>query len=165
MCDGALWELPVTLVPRPEALERFLADAEAQLAAGRELPFATVDRGTGKVVGSTRFRNIDVANRRVEIGFTFLAQQWQRTYANTEAKYLMLQHAFESWGSNRVEFVTDVLNGPSRAAIVRIGAREEGILRHHMVMPNGRLRDSVVYSMLAGEWPVAKARLEARLQA
>ena len=157
--DGELWLLPVTMVPRPEALPKFLADAEAQFHAGRELTFATIDQASGRVVGSTRFRTIEAAHRRVEIGSTFIAQSWQRSHVNTEAKYLMLRHAFEHWQCNRVEFLTDFLNIKSRAAIARLGAREEGILRCHMVMPDGRIRDSVIFSLVAPEWPQAKARL------
>ncbi|HEX8393814.1 MAG TPA: GNAT family protein [Longimicrobium sp.] len=161
--DGALWEIPVTLVPHPRDLPAFLADAEAQHGAGKELAFATVDLASGAVIGSTRFRNIEAAHARVEIGFTFIARSWQRTYANTEAKYLMLRHAFEHWRVNRVEFMTDALNAKSRAAIARIGAREEGVLRAHMIMRGGRVRDSAVFSIVAAEWPRVKQRLETML--
>jgi len=162
--DGALWELPVTIVPHPRELPDFLRDAEAQHQAGRELAFATVDLASGAVIGSTRFRCIEAAHRRVEIGFTFLARSWQRTYANSEAKYLMLRHAFDEWRANRVELLTDALNTPSRRAIERIGAREEGVLRAHMVMRDGRLRDSVVYSIVGAEWPGVRETLEAKLR-
>jgi N-acetyltransferase len=162
--DGALWELPVTIVPYPRELPDFLRDAEAQHQAGRELAFATVDLASGAVIGSTRFRCIEAAHKRVEIGFTFIARSWQRTYANTEAKYLMLSHAFEEWRVNRVELLTDALNTQSRNAIVRIGAREEGVLRAHMVMRDGRLRDSAVYSIVAAEWPGVREALEAKLR-
>ena len=161
--DGALWELPVTLVPHPRDLPRFRRDAEAAHAAGTELAFATIDRATGEVVGSTRFRNIAAAERRVEIGFTFIARSWQRTHVNTEAKYLMLRHAFDTWRVNRVELVTDVLNAASRAAIARIGAREEGVLRAHMIMPGGRVRDSVISSIIAPEWPRVRDALQQRI--
>ena len=132
-------------------------------AAGTELAFATIDRATGEVVGSTRFRNIAAAERRVEIGFTFIARSWQRTHVNTEAKYLMLRHAFDTWRVNRVELVTDVLNAASRAAIARIGAREEGVLRAHMIMPGGRVRDSVISSIIAPEWPRVRDALQQRI--
>jgi N-acetyltransferase len=161
--DGALWELPVTLVPHPRDLPNFLRDAEAAHQAGRELAFATVDIASGAVVGSTRFRNVEAAQKRVEIGFTFLARSWQRTYANTEAKLLMLRHAFEHWQVNRVEFVTDALNVPSRNAIARIGAQQEGVLRSHMIMRGGRVRDSVLFSIIAAEWPQVRDALRARL--
>lgn len=163
LADGELWNLWVTTLPRPEALPQYLADAETARLAGRELPFVTVDLASGRVVGCTRFRNMDLAHRRVEIGATFVAASWQRTHVNTEAKYLMLRHAFEAWHCNRVELVTDRLNERSRAAIRRIGAREEGVLRQHMVMRDGRVRDSVMHSIVRDEWPAVKARLEARL--
>lgn len=162
--DGELWKIPVTFVPHPDDLPQFYTDAEAAFTAGKELAFATVDQASGQVVGSTRFRCIEAAHRRVEIGFTFLASSWQRTHINTEAKYLMLQHAFEVWGCNRVELLTDERNAKSRSAIARIGAREEGILRHHMVMRDGFIRNSVVYSITSAEWPGVKATLASRLQ-
>lgn len=163
--DGELWKLPVTTVPHPDDLSQFLAHAETQWQANRELAFATVEEGTGQVVGSTRFRNFEPAHRRVEIGFTFIARSWQRTHVNTEAKFLMLRHAFETWQLHRVELLTDLLNAPSRAAIARLGAQQEGVLRSHMVMRGGRIRDSVIFSLIAAEWPAARARLEARLAA
>jgi RimJ/RimL family protein N-acetyltransferase len=158
--DGELWKLWVTTLPRPEALPGYLAEAAAAREARRELPFATVDRASGRVVGCTRYRNMDLANRRVEIGSTFIAASWQRTHVNTEAKYLMLRHAFESWHCNRVELVTDRLNERSRNAIRRLGAVEEGILRQDRVMPDGRIRDSVMHSIVRDEWPTVKTRLE-----
>ena len=134
-------------------------------AEGRALPFATVARAGGKVAGSTRFGSIDRSHRRVEIGWTWLGRAWQRTPVNTEAKLLMLAHAFECWGCIRVEFKTDALNQASRAAIVRLGAREEGVFRKHMITESGRRRDTVYYSIVDEEWPALKARLEARLRA
>ncbi len=113
------------------------------------------------MVGSTRYRCIEHAHQRLEIGFTFIAQSWQRSHINSEAKYLMLRHAFEHWHCNRVELLTDFLNEKSRTAIARLGAQQEGILRSHMVMRGGRVRDSVLFSLIADEWPQAKARLEA----
>ena len=163
--DGALWELPVTIVPHPRELPQFLREAEAQHAAHKELAFATVVLASGAVIGSTRFCYIEAAHKRLEIGVTFIAQSWQRTYANTEAKYLMLRHAFEQWRFNRVQLVADVLNTKSRKAIARIGSREEGVLRSHMVMRDGRIRDSVMFSIVAGEWPQVKQALEAKLRA
>ena len=158
-----LWEIPVTSVPGPEDLPQFFADAETAFKQGRELAFATVDSTGGRVIGSTRFRMIEAAHRRVEIGFTFIAAGFQRTAVNTEAKLLMLGHAFDVWNVNRVEFLTDVLNTKSRNAIERIGARQEGILRSHMVMRDGRIRDSVIFSILREEWPAVKGQLTARL--
>ncbi len=165
IADGQLWSIPVTLVPHPDELPEFLKQAETRYAAQLERPFATVDLASGAVVGSTRFMAINRDHRRVEIGFTFLAQQWQRSYVNTEAKYLMLRHAFEEWGCNRVEFITDVLNTKSRRAILRLGANEEGVLRSHMVMRDGRIRDSALYSVIESEWPRVKLGLEAKMAA
>jgi RimJ/RimL family protein N-acetyltransferase len=159
--DGALWQLPVTIVPHPNDLPQFFHFAEDQYQAGKDLVFATIDQASNTVVGSTRYRCIEAAHRRLEIGFTFIAASWQRSHINTEAKYLMLRHAFEQWGCNRVELLTDFLNNKSRAAIARLGAKEEGVLRSHMVMRDGRVRDSVLFSLVAAEWPAVKARLEA----
>ena len=161
--DGRLWEIPVTSVPAPEDLPRFFADAETAFTRGRELAFATVESTGGRVIGSTRFRMVEVAHRRVEIGFTFIAAGFQRTAVNTEAKLLMLRHAFDVWNVNRVEFLTDVLNTKSRNAIERIGARQEGILRSHMIMRDGRIRDSVIFSIVREEWPAVEGQLTARL--
>lgn len=161
--DGALWELPVTVVPHPRDLPAFFASAASALLAQRELAFATIDRASDTVVGSTRFRCIEIAHRRVEIGFTFIAARWQRSHINTEAKVLMLQHAFEHWGCNRVELLTDVLNTRSRAAIARLGAQQEGVLRQHMVMRDGRIRDSVIFSITRTDWPGVRQGLEQRL--
>ncbi|MEY2854238.1 MAG: hypothetical protein RL030_1370 [Pseudomonadota bacterium] len=160
--DGALWSIPVTFVPHPDELAGFLQQAEDRSAAQIDRTFATIDLDSGTVVGSTRFRNIDRGNRRLEIGFTFIARSWQRSYVNTEAKRLMMQHAFETWGCKRVEFITDVLNTASRNAILRLGAREEGVMRNHMIMRDGRLRDSMLYSVIESEWPAVKRRLAVR---
>jgi len=130
---------------------------------GESVVFATVERSSGRAIGSTRFMNIDRTNRRVEIGSTWIARAWQRTAVNTEAKYLMLRHAFEVWGCIRVELKTDGLNQKSRNAILRIGAKEEGTLRRHLLTWTGRVRDTVYFSILDHEWPEVKARLEARL--
>jgi len=163
--DPSLWRWTTTCIETLEDMRRYVATALAERAAGRSLPFATVDVASGRPIGSTRFGNIEVAHRRVEIGWTWITPAHQRTAANTEAKLLMLTHAFEAWGCHRVELKTDVLNETSRAAIRRLGAVEEGILRHHMVVPGPRLRDTVYYSILAGEWPAVRARLEDRLKA
>jgi len=127
------------------------------------MAFATVERSSGKVVGSTRFMNIDRINRRVEIGSTWIVPQWQRSVVNTEAKYLMLRYAFEVWGCVRVELKTDALNQKSRNTILRIGAKEEGTLRRHVITWTGRIRDSVYFSILDSEWPEVKVRLETML--
>jgi N-acetyltransferase len=159
--DGELWRIPVTLVPHPDDLASFLSIADARHAAQQELAFATIDLSSGQVVGSTRFMKIDTVHRRVEIGFTFIAASWQRSYINTEAKYLMMRHAFEKWGCARLELITDVLNTKSRQAILRVGAKEEGIMRNHMIMRDGRNRDSVLCSVINKEWSHVRARLEA----
>jgi RimJ/RimL family protein N-acetyltransferase len=138
--------------------------ALAEQAHGESVVFATVERSSGQVIGSTRFMNLDRANRRVEIGSTWIAPAWQRTAVNTEAKYLMLRQAFEVWRCMRVELKTDALNQRSRDAILRIGAKEEGTLRKHVITWTGRVRDSVYFSILDSEWPEVKARLEQRLR-
>ncbi len=131
---------------------------------GLTLPFATFERKSGQIVGTTRFMNMDMPNRKVEIGSTWIAPPWQRTVVNTEAKYLMLQHAFEVWKCLRVELKTDALNHRSRAAILRLGAKEEGTLRKHMVTWNGRQRGSVYFSILDTEWPEVRAGLVRKME-
>jgi N-acetyltransferase len=163
--DGELWQLSVTLVPHPNAIDQFIRDADEAHERGDGLTFATVERSTGRVAGSTRFMRADESNRRVEIGFTFLAGSRQRAGLNTEAKLLMLTHAFETLAMNRVELLTDLLNEKSRRAIVGIGAKEEGVLRHHMIMRDGRVRDSILYSIIKSEWPGVRHRLEWKLAA
>jgi N-acetyltransferase len=165
IADGELWKLPVTTVPHPDEVPAFIADAHLRLSRGRDLAFATIDLATGRVAGSTRFMKIVLPDKRLEIGYTFLGKSWQRTRINTEAKLLMLGHAFEMMKLNRVELMTDATNRVSRTAIARIGAKEEGILRRHMVMRDGRIRDSVMYSIVAEEWPAIREDLERRLQA
>jgi N-acetyltransferase len=130
---------------------------------GESVAFATVERKSGAVIGSTRFMNIDRANRRVEIGSTWIVPKWQRTAVNTEAKYLMLRHAFEVWNCSRVELKTDALNQKSRTAILRIGAKEEGTFRKHVITWTGRVRDSIYFSILDSEWTGVKSKLEAKL--
>jgi RimJ/RimL family protein N-acetyltransferase len=132
-------------------------------AQGQSIAFVTIERSSGRVIGSTRFMNMDLANRRVEIGSTWIAPAWQRTAVNTEAKYLMLCHAFERWGCLRVELKTDSLNQKSRNAILRLGAKQEGTLRQHMVTSDGRRRDSVYFSILDTEWAEVKRKLETKL--
>jgi N-acetyltransferase len=161
--DGALWEKRTTTVPRPEGFEEYVRKALDLQAAGLALPFATLVKDGNRVVGSTRFMNIDAANHRVEIGTTWIARSWQRTYVNTHAKYLMLRHAFEVLGCIAVEIRTHSQNDQSRAAIERLGAKLDGILRRHMIMPDGHIRDTAVYSIIREEWPEVKARLEQRL--
>jgi RimJ/RimL family protein N-acetyltransferase len=138
--------------------------AFAEQERGESIVLATVERSSGRVIGSSRFMNIDRANRHAEIGSTWIAPAWHRTAVNTEAKYLMLRHAFEVWQCLRVELKTDALNQRSRNAILRIGAKEEGTLRRHVITWTGRVRDSVYFSILDTEWPEAKARLEEKLR-
>lgn len=161
--DGSLWELGVTTVPTPEAMNAFIETSLAARGYGQEMPFVIVHKPSGQVVGVTRFLDIEPPHRKVEIGGTWLAESWQRSAINTEAKFLLLRHAFEVWNCIRVAFITDVLNDRSRAAILRIGAKEEGILRNHMVMRDGRRRDSVSFSITEPEWPAVKADLQAKL--
>lgn len=163
--DPQLWRWTLTQIASREDMRDYVDAALAAQAAGTALPFATLDASTGEVIGSTRFGNIDVANRHVEIGWTWLRRDRQRTGCNTEAKYLMLSHAFDVLGCIRVSLKTDALNQQSRAAILRIGAKEEGILRAHMITASGRIRDSAMYSVLADEWPAVRERLEALLGA
>ena len=157
--DGALWKLHVTAVPHPDEMEGFLDRAREMLGAGSGLAFATVDKATGRVAGSTRFMNASADDKRVEIGYTFLGKTHQRTRINTETKLLMLTHAFETLGWYRVELITDYLNTRSRQAILRLGAKEEGLLRSHMIMRDGRVRDSVLFSIIKSEWPGIKTHL------
>jgi RimJ/RimL family protein N-acetyltransferase len=144
-----------------EAFNRQVLDEQQR---GLSIPFATFERSSNRVVGTTRYMNMDMPNRKLEIGSTWIAPPWQRTVINTEAKYLMLRHAFESWNCLRVELKTDSMNQRSRQAILRLGAKEEGTLRKHMLTWNGRQRDSVYFSILDTEWPGVKAELERKLQ-
>jgi len=154
--DPEIWRLGLTTIETPDDLRRYVATALREQAEGRSLPFATVETTTGRVAGSTRFGNIDPPNRKVEIGWTWLGQDFRRTHVNTEAKYLMLRHAFEEWGCVRVELKTNALNRRSRDAMLRIGAVEEGILRRHATSDRGVVRDSVYYSIIAEEWPAVR---------
>jgi len=163
ICDGELWNLYTTLVPHPENINAFLHQANSNYEAGDGLAFAIIEKSNNRVVGSTRYMKANLANKRLEIGFTFLGKTWQKTKINTEAKYLLLAHAFEKLAINRIELITDYLNSTSRNAILRLGAKEEGILRSHMIMPNGRVRDSVLYSIVRHEWSGIKQHLEAKL--
>ncbi|HEY3973169.1 MAG TPA: GNAT family protein [Candidatus Sulfotelmatobacter sp.] len=150
-------------VKTPEDFQWLIGKAIEEQDRGESVVFATIERSSGRAIGSTRFMNIDRVNRRVEIGSTWIAPPWQRTAVNTEAKYLMLRHAFEVWKCFRVELKTDALNQKSRNAILRIGAKEEGTLRRHLVTWTGRVRDTVYFSILDNEWPRVKAKLEHRL--
>lgn len=157
--DGELWRLWYATVPNPEGLPDYVEKALALRDAGQAIPFVVRD-ADGTIVGSTRFGDIEAAHRRVQIGWTWYAKHVQRTGLNTEAKALLLAHAFETMGCGRVEFRTHFMNHASRAAIARIGAKEEGVLRNHMRMPDGSWRDTVVFSIVDGEWPAVRSHLK-----
>jgi N-acetyltransferase len=161
--DNIFQWIPYRMKTR-EDFDGLVGKAFAEQERGESVVLATVERASGQVIGSTRFMNIDRANRRVEIGSTWIAPAWQRTAVNTDAKYLMLRHAFEVWQCIRVELKTDALNERSRNAILRIGAKEEGTLRKHVITWTGRVRDSVYFGILDTEWPEVKAKLEERLR-
>jgi N-acetyltransferase len=161
--EPELWRWTPSAVTTPAEMLAYVQAALQMQTDGSALPFAIIDPSYGKVVGSTRFAGIEKNHRRVEIGWTWIARPWQRTVLNTEAKYLMLKHAFEALGCMRVELKTDSLNERSRTAILRLGAKEEGILRNHMVTQSGRVRHTVYYSIIDAEWPVVKAALERKL--
>src|SRR5262252_7590785 len=155
--------IPYAMKTRDD-FEKLIDKAFVEQERGESVVFATVEHSSGRTIGSTRFMNIDRVNKRVEIGSTWVAPAWQRTAVNTEAKYLMLRHAFEVWGCIRVELKTDALNQKSRKAILRMGAKEEGTLRRHLVTWTGRVRDTVYFSILDSEWPEAKIRLGSKLE-
>lgn len=161
--DGALWKLFVTTVPHPNKIDHFISRAQERFLLGEGLAFSIIDKSTGEIVGSTRFLRAQPEHKTVEIGFTFLAKRAQRTNVNTESKLLLLQHAFDTLSLNRVEFITDFLNTRSRRALEGIGAKQEGILRNHLVMEDGRVRDSVLFSIISNEWPGVKQHLQYKL--
>jgi RimJ/RimL family protein N-acetyltransferase len=161
--DDEIWRWFPWQVQSPDEMRGFIESALKARAEGNTLAFTTILKAGNQVVGGSRFLNIDKPNRHVEIGATFIGKQWQRTVVNTEAKYLMLRHAFETLGCIRVEFKTDVLNISSRNALLRIGAKEEGIFRNHIITTTGRIRDSIFFSITDGEWPAVKADLETKL--
>ena len=163
--DAEIWRWSPKQIKTEADLQNYIETALDEQRCGVSLPFATVLKETGKAIGSTRFGNIDAANKRVEIGWTWIGLAFQRTFVNTEAKFLMLSHAFETWNCNRVELKTDALNERSRRAILRIGAKEEGILRKHVVTDSGRLRDTVYFSILDDECQAVKQHLQNKLQA
>lgn len=161
--DGELWNMKVTVIPGPSTVGQYIATALAGRECGSVMPFAIVRRDTGQIVGSTRFWKIDRKNRKLEIGHTWLSQSVQRSGLNTEMKYLLLEYAFKVMKCVRVQFTTDELNEKSRAAILRIGAKQEGIVRHERIMPDGRKRNSVRFSIIDDEWPEVKAMLSAKM--
>ncbi len=159
-----LWALTVADCATRDDMRRWIEDALEAAARGTALPFTTRWRASGAIVGATRFGNFEGAQRRVEIGWTWITPAHQRSIVNTEAKYLMFRHAFEALGLNRVELKTDALNRRSRAAMLRLGATEEGVLRRHAITATGRVRDSVYYSVIREEWPRVKAHIESLLE-
>jgi RimJ/RimL family protein N-acetyltransferase len=158
-----LWRWIPKQVAAPDDMEAYIELALTERANGVSMPFAQIDRASGRVIGSTRYMNIEKNHRRLEIGSTWIAPAWQRSAINTEAKYLLLRHAFEDLGCMRVELKTDSLNEKSRNAILRIGAKQEGIFRNHMIADTGRVRHTVYFSVIDSEWPDVKAGLERRL--
>ena len=162
--DDDLWKWIPTPVRTLDEMNAYVQTALQEQAAGSALPFALIEKSSGHAIGSTRYANIERVHYRLEIGWTWVARPWQRTAINTEAKYLLLRHAFEMLKCMRVELKTDSFNERSRAAILRIGATQEGIFRNHMMTATGRIRHSVYFSIVDSEWPEVKARLEARLR-
>jgi len=158
-----LWRWIPLPVQTPSDMAGYIDLALREQANGVSLPFVQIEKDSGRVIGSTRYMNIEKVHHRVEIGCTWTGREWQRTAVNTEAKYLLLRHAFETLGCMRVELKTDSLNEKSRAAILRIGAKEEGTFRNHMITSTGRVRHTVYFSVVDFEWPEVKARLEGRL--
>ncbi|HJV52700.1 MAG TPA: GNAT family protein [Noviherbaspirillum sp.] len=163
VADGDLWKLWFTTVPSPEGVRTYIEQLLAQRKQGQAFAFAVRDNTSGKIVGGTRYLNIDAANRRLEIGGTWYAQSVQRTGINTECKLMLLAHAFETLDCIAVEFRTDWFNKRSQSAIERLGAKRDGVLRNHIIMPDGRVRDSVVYSIIKSEWPGVKTNLQHKL--
>ncbi|MEG0003376.1 GNAT family N-acetyltransferase [Comamonas sp.] len=163
--DGELWNLRVTSVPRPEDTAAYIAQALDMQARGERLPWAVVDADSGRVIGCTSYHDLIPAVRRVEIGWTWYARSVQRSHVNTAAKLLLMAHAFDTLGCTVVGWRTDILNLTSQRAIERLGARKDGVLRSHALRRDGSIRDTVMYSLLASEWPEVRARLSARLQA
>lgn len=162
--DPSLWQFTAARVRTASELRSYFEDALADRARGTALPFAIIDRASGRVAGCTRFGNIAREHRRTEIGWTFLGTEFQRTVRNTEAKYLMLAHAFETWGCMRVEFKTSRTNQKSQNAMRRLGLVEEGMFRKWTLLPDGSPRDVVWFSVIDDEWPAMKARLEEMLR-
>ncbi len=162
--DESLWLWTTNIIKSKEDLRDYIETALDEKARKVSLPFVTINKFANKIVGSTRFGNIDVKNRRAEIGWTWINPKWQRSFVNTEAKLLMLTHAFESWNCVRVELKTDALNEKSRNAILRLGAKEEGILRRHQITDAGRFRDTVYFSIIDSEWQTVKANLTDKLR-
>jgi RimJ/RimL family protein N-acetyltransferase len=161
--EQELWRWIPTPVRTTDDMAAYVELALMEQADGSSLPFAQIEKSAGRVIGSTRYMNIEKTHHRAEIGCTWIGREWQRTAVNTESKYLLLRHAFETLGCMRVELKTDSLNEKSRAAILRIGAKEEGTFRNHMITSSGRIRQTVYFSIVDSEWPGVKSELEHRL--
>jgi RimJ/RimL family protein N-acetyltransferase len=161
--DGELWTLWFTTVPEPSEVDAYIAKAQQGEAEGKMLSWVVRDLESDTIIGSTRYHDVVAAIGRVEIGYTWYAARFQRTHVNTTCKLLLMQHAFETLGCGVVGWRTDLFNTRSQAAIERLGAKRDGVLRHHQARRDGSARDSVFYSLLASEWPEAKLRLEAKL--
>ena len=162
--EEAIWRWNPQQVKNQADMRRYVETALDEFERKVSLPFVTIDKTSEKIVGSTRFGNIDVKNRRAEIGWTWINPRWQRTFVNSQAKFLMLTHAFETWKCIRLELKTDALNEKSRNAIMRLGAKEEGTLRQHIITDSGRFRDTVYFSILDSEWQNVKDDLKAKLE-
>ena len=163
VADGRLWELWYTRVPEPGEVAGYIASALAGQDAGHMLPWAVRELGTGAIIGSTRYHDIVADIDRVEIGYTFYAKRWQRTHVNTACKLLLLTHAFEALGCRVVGLRTDNFNFASQRAIEGLGAKKDGVIRHHNARRDGTVRNTVIYSILAHEWPDVRRHLELRL--
>jgi RimJ/RimL family protein N-acetyltransferase len=161
--DGELWELWFTSVPSENDIDKYIDFALTEQEKDWALPFTVVKKADNKIIGSTRFCNVESPNRRAEIGYTWYAKSFQRTGVNTECKYLLLKHAFETLEAIAVELRTHWHNHKSRSAIARIGAKQDGVLRNHMIDHNGLFRDTVVFSIIQSEWPVVKKSLEHKM--
>ena len=161
--DGELWKLRVTSVPAPGEAAAYVAAALKGYEEGHMLPFVVVEPASGRVIGTTRYHDIVPAVERLEIGYTWYGRSWQRTHVNTTAKLLLMQHAFETLGARLVGWRTDNYNFASQRAIERLGARKDGVLRHHALRRDGTVRDTVMYSLAAGEWPEVEAHLRYQL--
>ena len=161
--DGKLWQLRVTSVPEPGAMAAYVDIALEGQRCGHMLPFSVVEQDSGDIIGSTRYHDIVPAIARLEIGYTWYASRWQRTHVNTACKLLLLRHAFGQLGATLTGWRTDNYNFASQRAIERLGARKDGVLRHHAVRRDGSVRDTVMYSLLAGEWPEVEKHLEYQL--
>ena len=161
--DGEIWNNRFSQFPNLNEIEKYIQEMLDLSSKGSILPFITIHKSSNTIVGTTRYLNIDYENHRLEIGHTWIGKSWRKTYVNTEAKFLMLQYAFEKLACIAVEIRTDVLNTVSRQAIQRLGAKQDGILRHHKIMKDGRIRDTVCYSIIKPEWKQVKENLMKKL--